>query len=43
MTRMRNWIGLGVVVTLVAVALGADEIKRPKGVFSGSKSASPCH
>jgi hypothetical protein len=33
-TRMRNWIGLGVVVVAVAVVLGADETKRPKGVFS---------
>ena len=31
------WIGLAVVVALVAVALGADEIKKPKGIFSGLK------
>jgi hypothetical protein len=32
---MRNWIGLVVVVVAVAVTLGADETRKPKGVFSG--------
>ena len=37
MTRMRNWIGLVAVVALVAVAIGADETKKPKSVFSALK------
>lgn len=34
---MRNWIGLVVIVALVAAALGADEARKPKGVFSALK------
>lgn len=34
MTRMRNWIWIGVVVLLIAVALGADESKKPNGIFA---------
>jgi hypothetical protein len=36
-TRMRNWIGLVVIVALVAAAIGADESRKPKGVFSALK------
>ncbi len=34
MTRLRYWFGLVVIVALVAAAIGADEAKKPKGVFS---------
>jgi len=37
MKSKRNWIYLGVVVALVAAAIGADEAKKPKGVFAGLK------
>jgi hypothetical protein len=33
--QTRMWIGVTVVVLLIAVALGADETKTPKGVFAG--------
>jgi hypothetical protein len=35
--RTRKWIGVTVVVLLIAVTLGADETKNPKGVFSALK------
>ena len=36
---MKNWIWLGVVLAVIAVSSlpGADEIKKPKGVFSSLK------
>jgi hypothetical protein len=34
-TKLRNWFCVVVVVALVAVALGADETRKPKGAFSG--------
>ena len=36
MISKRRWIGL-VVVAFVVMALGADETKKPKGVFSALK------
>jgi hypothetical protein len=36
-TRMRNWIWIGVVGVVVAVAVGSDETKRARGFFSGLK------
>jgi hypothetical protein len=34
---MRNWIGLGVVVALVAVTLGADGTSKTKSILSALK------
>ncbi len=37
MSRTRMWIGVTVVMGFVAMALGADETKRAKSVFSALK------